>query len=60
MTPFLLVASTSSRSPCLINLFQVITVGLNAIREVIAHCPVVLEEDGMQVCTWLSGCPCAY
>ena len=28
---------------------QVITVGLNAIREVIAHCPVVLEEEGMQV-----------
>ena len=27
---------------------EVIQVGLNAIREAIAHCPVVLEEDGMR------------
>jgi len=27
---------------------EVIQVGLNAVREVIAHCPIVLEEDGMR------------
>lgn len=27
---------------------ELIQVGLNAVREVIAHCPVVLEEEGMK------------
>ncbi|RYY35179.1 hypothetical protein EON62_02705 [archaeon] len=27
---------------------EVIQVGLNAVREIIAHCPVVLEEEGMR------------
>jgi protein SDA1 len=27
---------------------EVLQVGLNAFREVVAHCPVVLEEEGMR------------